>query len=85
MANWTSQSLYGMGSASPVMDPVGAAPTQTMMPVTGDFGDGYKSLVNPRNPLFWFGVVLVVTVGAAGVAGTVRVGPARVSGSVGKA
>jgi hypothetical protein len=41
-------------------------------------------LVSPQNPLFWFGALLLVTVGAAGVAGSVRLGPARVSGSVGK-
>lgn len=46
---------------------------------------GLAGLVSPRNPLMWLGVILLATVGAAGLAGSVRLGPARLSGSVGKA
>jgi hypothetical protein len=48
-------------------------------------GNSWQTLINPRNPLFVFGVVLAVTVGAVGVAGAARVGPVKASGSVGKA
>lgn len=40
---------------------------------------------SPRNPLVWLGGVLAVTVGLASVAGSVRLGKAKVSASVGKA
>jgi len=46
---------------------------------------GLSGLAHPRNPMMWFGVLLLVTVGAAGLAGSVRLGPAKLSGSVGKA
>jgi hypothetical protein len=46
---------------------------------------GWRSLLDPKNPVVWFGVVLLVTVGAAGVAGSVRLGPAKLGGAVGKA
>jgi hypothetical protein len=44
-----------------------------------------SGLVNPRNPLAWLALLALATVGAAGLAGSVRLGPARISGSVGKA
>jgi hypothetical protein len=47
--------------------------------------EGLAGLVSPRNPLMWFGVIMLATVGAAGLAGSVRLGPAKLSGSVGKA
>lgn len=45
---------------------------------------GWRSLVDPRNPIMWFGVILAVTVGAAGVAGSVRLGPAKAGAALGK-
>jgi len=82
---WDAQSLYGMGSAHPVVNPVNAAPTQHMAPDDDrEWGVGMRALVNPRNPLFWVGALMAVTVGAAGLAGSVRLGPAKLSGSVGK-
>lgn len=41
-------------------------------------------LFSPSNPLTWFGVFLLVTVGAAGMAGSVRLGKVKVSASAGK-
>jgi len=78
---YTAQSMYG---ATPQM------PNQVATPLEGamstDLSDGsWKTLINPHNPLFIFGVVLAVTVGAVGVAGSARVGPVKASGSVGKA
>lgn len=39
---------------------------------------------SPRNPLVWVGGVLAVTFGLASVAGSVKLGRAKVSASVGK-
>ncbi len=44
-----------------------------------------KDLVSPNNPLFWAGAILLVTVGAAGVAGSVRVGKAKLQASLDEA
>lgn len=71
--SWTAQSLYGATPQAPSYDV--AAPTQGM--ATSDLAYGWRGLVDPRNPLMWFGVVLLVTVGAAGLAGSVRLGRAR--------
>jgi len=39
---------------------------------------------SPRNPMLWLTGVLVVTFGLGGVAGSVRLGKAKVSAQVGK-
>ncbi|MFL6144532.1 MAG: hypothetical protein ACJ72N_22050 [Labedaea sp.] len=39
---------------------------------------------SPDSPLFWFGVVAALTFGLVAVSTSIRVGPARVSGSLGK-
>lgn len=39
---------------------------------------------SPRNPLVWLGALAAVTVGAAGFAGSVRIGKAKVSVAAGK-
>jgi len=77
---YTAASMYG---ATPQI------PNQVATPLEGAMADDMKSgswhtLVNPRNPLFVFGVVLAVTLGAVGVAGSARVGPVKVAGSAGK-
>ena len=78
---YTAQSLYG---ATPQAPAAGiAAPTQTM--ATDDIKAGWRGLVDPNNPLFWFGVVLAVTFGAAGVAGSVRLGRAKLSADLDRA
>ena len=70
--------LYGTTPQAPSY-PV-ASPTQNMG--TDDITAGWRGLLDPANPLMWFGVVLLVTVGAAGVAGSVRLGRARLSASI---
>lgn len=76
-----ASNLYG---TAPVIIP--AVSPQVAMSATDDSPNGgLRSLVDPRNPLMWFGVLLMVTVGAAGAAGSVKLGPAKVSGTVGKA
>jgi len=78
---YDAASVYG---ATPQAPSYGvAAPTQAMG--TDDIRAGWRGLVDPNNPLMWFGVILLLTVGAAGVAGAARLGPARVSGSLGQA
>jgi hypothetical protein len=62
---------------------VGARDTAQM--ATTDVRSGMRGLADPGNPLVWFGLILLITVGAAGAAGSVRLGPAKLSGSVGKA
>lgn len=41
-------------------------------------------LWSPENPLFWFGLLLAGSVGLVAVSSSVRVGSARVGGSLGK-
>jgi len=81
MSGMLASNLYG---TAPVIIP--AVSPQVAMSATDDSPNGgLRSLVDPHNPIMWFGVLLLVTVGAAGVAGSVKLGPAKVSGSVGKA
>lgn len=80
--SFTAQGLYGATPQAPSYAPT-AAPTQAMA-YTDDLRSGLAGLVDPANPLFWFGVVLLVTVGAAGAAGSVRLGKAKISASVDK-
>lgn len=77
---FTAQGVYGIAGQGPTYGV--AAPTQRMASDTLD--TGWKALIDPHNPLLWFGALLLVTVGAAGVAGSVKLGPAKLSGSVGK-
>lgn len=81
MPGWDAQSLYGMGAGVPAAD----TGTSQANPVAHDWAPGVRGLVDPRNPLMWFGVILLATVGAAGIAGSVRLGPAKLSGQVGSA
>jgi hypothetical protein len=77
---FTASSVYGQAPASPSYGV--AAPTQGMATVS-DFSDGWRGLCDPRNPLLWLGGFLLATVGLAGVAGSVRLGKAKVSAQVG--
>jgi hypothetical protein len=76
-----SQSMYGTAPQMPNLRVV----ENGMQQVTSDdIGGGWQSLVNPKNPLLWVGGLLAVTIGLVGVAGSVRLGGAKVSASVGK-
>jgi hypothetical protein len=77
---FTSQSLYGTTPQAPSYGV--AAPTQAM--ATDDIPAGLRGLISPSNPLFWFGALLLATAGAFGVAGSVRLGPAKLSAELGK-
>lgn len=77
---YTASSMYG--APAPAMPSAGvAAPTAPM--ATSGVATGWRRIVDPRNPLFWFGAVLAVTTGAAAFAGSVRVGKATAKVSVG--
>jgi hypothetical protein len=79
---FTAQSMYGAVPQAPSYGV--ASPTQHM--ATDDITTGWKGLLDfQNNPLPWLGVVLVVTVGAASLAGSVRLGKARLSASLGQA
>ena len=80
MQGMTAASLYG---AAPSL-PQGASSAPFGQRVTDTDVGSWRSLVSPRNPLVIFGVILAVTVGAAGFAGSARVGPVKVAGSAGK-
>lgn len=79
----TAQELYGCTPQAPSWGSV-AAPTEAMGSTGYGMDGGWRTLVNPHNPLFWFGVLLLSTVGFAGVAGSARLGPAKVSAAIGK-
>ena len=57
-----------------------AAPTERA--AIGD--TDVMGLLSPSNPLTWFGAFLLITVGAASAAGSVRLGKLKLSASAGK-
>jgi hypothetical protein len=79
---FTASTLYGATPQAPSYAAT-AAPTQAMAH-TDDISTGVRGLFDLNNPLVWFGVILLVTVGAAGAAGSVRLGKAKFSASVDK-
>lgn len=74
---WTAETAYGMTPQTPSYG-VQSAPVGEPA-VTDRLGTGWRRLLDPANPLLWLGVVLAVTLGAAGVAGSVRLGQAQLS------
>jgi hypothetical protein len=80
MGMFTAQAAYG---ALPMAPTYGvAAPTQAM--ATDDIKTGLRGLVDLNNPLFIFGMIMAVTFGLAGAAGSVRLGRAKFSAAVDK-
>ena len=75
-----AKDLFGVGAQTPSYGI--AAPTQGMG--VDLHAAGWRALLDPHNPLLWFGAVLAVTVGAAGLAGSVRLGRAKLSASLDK-
>lgn len=45
---------------------------------------GWPHVLSPSNPLFWFGLITAATLGLIGVAGSVKLGPAKAAASLGK-
>jgi hypothetical protein len=79
---YTAQSVYG---ATPQAPSLVVADQPLVATSTDGMATGMRGLVVPDNPLFWFGAFLLATFGFAGVAGSARLGAARVSGQLGKA
>lgn len=78
---YTAASVYG---TQPQMPSMGiAAPTQQM--ATDALKGGIRGLIDPQNPLFWLGAIGATWFGLIGVAGSVRLGRAKVSASVDQA
>lgn len=73
---------YGGSFLSGRVDP-GAASAGTEG-VAGPPAGGHAHLWHPDNGMFWVGVLVIVVFGIGGAATTVRVGPAKVSGAIGK-
>ena len=71
--------LYG---TAPVQLPSYGVAAPTARGATDDITSGWKGLLDPNNPLLWFGVLLGVTLGLAGVAGSVRLGKAKLAASL---
>ena len=78
---YDAASVYG---AYPQMGSAGVAnPTQHMG--TDYLKSGLRSIIDPNNPLAWAAGLLLLTFGLAGVAGSVRLGRAKVSVSADRA
>jgi len=78
---FTASSIYG---AQPQAPSAGVAGVLEPMGITSDDQGGVQALVNPRNPLVAFGVLLLLTAGLIGASGSVRLGKATFRASAGK-
>lgn len=78
---WSAMDQIGLRPVAPATGGGSvAAPTQTAA-MTDDDTMGRFSL---SNPLVWLGAFAAITVGAASLAGSVRLGKVKVSASAGK-
>jgi hypothetical protein len=77
---WSAFDQIGLKPMAPATGGTVASPTQAAA-FTDDDTIGPLSL---GNPLVWIGLFALVTVGAASVAGSVRLGKVKVSASAGK-
>lgn len=81
MADMTAASIYG---TAPVFVPAVQPDTMHSATDSAQLKRGLKAALDPGNPLLWFAGILLVTVGAAGFAGSVKLGPAKIGAAVGK-
>lgn len=77
-----AHTLYGVQPQIPGATAGVSKPTAGLGLDYGDL-DGWRALVDPHNPLFVLGVILAITFGAAGVSGSAKLGPAKVSAALG--
>jgi hypothetical protein len=77
---FTAATMYGTQAQIPA---AGVAAVTQPMGISFDDKPFAGSLIDPHNPLMWFGVFLLATVGAAGVSGSARLGKAEISAAVG--
>jgi len=59
-------------------------PTQATTSTLAAGQEFATGVLNPQNPLFWFGVVLAGTLGLVAISGAIRVGPVKAGASIGK-
>jgi hypothetical protein len=76
---WTAFDQVGLRPIAPTTG--GVAQSTQSVGVTDDDTIGPFSI---SNPLVWFGIFALVTVGAASAAGSVRFGKVKVTASAGK-
>lgn len=77
---FTAASVYGTQAQVPS---AGLSAVTEPMGVTFDDKGLAGAMVDPHNPLFWFGLFLLGTVGAAGLSGSARLGKAKIAASLG--
>ncbi len=74
-------STYHLTGLQGMAEPAGlGAPRMSTVTATAP----HPPMWSPDNPLFWFGVLLAATLGFVGIAGSVRLGPARARVSIGE-
>lgn len=78
---WSAYDQVGLRPIAPVTGGGGVASPTQVAAMTDDDTIGKFSI---DNPLVWFGAFLLITVGAASLAGSVRVGKVKVAASAGK-
>jgi hypothetical protein len=78
---WSAYDQIGLRPIAPATG-TGSVATPTQSAALTE--DDVMARFGLDNPLVWFGAFLLVTVGAASVAGSVRVGKVKVSASAGK-
>lgn len=83
MYDLDSLSVYGFGADTSMPTAGVARPTEVMSIASTDLATGARALVDPKNPLFYLGLLLAITFGAAGISGSARVGKVKVSGTAG--
>lgn len=78
----TFPDTYHLTGLTPIAAPTNDAARPSMAKHVPNVGH-HPGWLDPENPLLWFGVLLAATLGLVGVAGAVRVGPARARVAVG--
>ena len=83
MSQMAYSPFQGYNNAQNVVPlPQAAQPIST--PGTTASGD-LPSILNPQNPMFWFGALAAVSLGLIGFGANVRIAKAKVSANVGEA
>ena len=75
----TAAYIYG---TAPTFIP--AVAPDTALSATDSARRGLKAFTDPQNPVTWLVGLVLVTIGFAGIAGSVKLGPAKLGGSIGK-
>jgi hypothetical protein len=79
----TAANIYGASASAPASAHLDTAPG--IATIAGPAPSSTTPWYSPEHPLFVFGALILAAAGLVGFAGSARVGPARASGSLGKA